>query len=309
MSHRVLPIDLLIATYNVILACVWVPIAARAPIAGWITAAHLAAAMLPWVLHRAPGRLPGPLAAAREAYPLTGLVIFWAELGLLQQIRQIPAHDHLVAAWDQALFGMHLHAAWMPAMPARWLSETMYGSYFLYYVLLALPPLVVGLGRRLDAFRDTVFRLMTPYLGCYLFYIAFPVYGPRATDAGHAAALAPGFFQILVERAHEAGNSLGTAFPSSHAAGAVTVAWIGCRLFSRPVAALLVLQACAVLLATVYTQNHFAVDALVGALWAVLAQAFLVPALASALGRGAAARAAEAAKQPVSSREMRVDTV
>lgn len=291
MSRRVLPIDLVIAAYNIVLACVWIPMTARTPVAGWIAAAHIAAATLPWILLRAPDRLPGPIAAVREAYPLTGLLVFWSELGLLQHIRRLPTHDHLVAAWDQALFGIHLHAAWMPAMPARWLSETMYGSYLLYYALLVLPPLVVGLSRRLDAFRDMVFRLMTAYLTCYLFYIAFPVYGPQWAAPGHAAPLAAGFFRFLVERAREAGDSLGTAFPSSHAAGAVTVAWIGCRTFSRRIGALLVLQACAVLLATVYTQNHFAIDALVGAIWAILAQALLVPALARALGRSAAARA------------------
>ncbi len=306
MNARVLAIDWLVALYNAVMACVWGAAAGRAPVAGWIALAHAAAVPLPWILGRIPARLPRPLAVLREAYPLSGLLLFWSELGLLQQIRRLPTHDALISGWDRALFGLHLHAAWMPAMPERWLSETMFGSYFLYYPLLFLAPLVVGLGGRRDAFRDVVFRLMTSYLGCYLFYVAFPVYGPQSAVAGHAGGPGMGFFQALVERAREAGDSLGTAFPSSHATGAVTVAWVGCRCLPRPVGVLLSIQAGLVLLATVYTQNHFAIDALVGATWAILAQSLLVPALASALGRSGAARAAGLTSSPPS-RAVRAD--
>jgi membrane-associated phospholipid phosphatase len=188
-----------------------------------------------------------------------------------------------VEAWDRGLFGVHWHAVWRTAMPAPWLSEAMYFSYFLYYMLIALPPIAVALAARRDACRDMVLRLMATYLTCYLFSVAFPVLGPR--PEGGAAAAAPGFFQALVARAQAAGDSLGTAFPSSHAAGAVTVAWIGCRWFRRPIAALLVVQGVLVLFATVYTQNHFAVDALVGAIWAISVQVLVVPALHRAVGR------------------------
>lgn len=281
---RVLPVDALLAAYNVVMSGVWLGAASRSWLAPWMAAAHAAAALLPlaWVSRSAPSarRLPG----LREAYPLLGLAAFWSELKWLHAVRPGVTHDALVGGWDRGLFGLHLHEVWRPAMPASWFSETMYFSYFVYYVLIALPPIAVALAGRREAFRDMVLRLMTTYLTCYLFYVAFPVLGPRFVGTGGATGAA-GFFQMLVARAQAAGDSPGTAFPSSHAAGATTMAWLGCRWLRGPAAALLVVQGVMVLLATVYTQNHFAVDALVGALWALLVQALAVPALLRGVGR------------------------
>ena len=77
-----------------------------------------------------------------------------------------------------------------------------------------------------------------------------------------------------------AGDSPGTAFPSSHVAGALTVAWFGCLWLGRAGAALLCVLATLVTVGTVYTGNHFAIDSLAGLLWGAGAQALIVPALA-----------------------------
>jgi len=82
-----------------------------------------------------------------------------------------------------------------------------------------------------------------------------------------------------VHEAGDFGDSMGTAFPSSHVAGSLTAAWAGWRWFSRPTAMLLALEAAGVVVATVYTQNHYAIDVLAGILWAVLLQLTVVPVL------------------------------
>src|SRR5512139_2718847 len=151
MTSALLPFDLAIAACNVVLACAWasaIPVSALAP---WLVAAHLAAAALPWLLRQAPSPRGTALAVLREAYPLLALGVFWAELGLLQRVRQLPTHDALVAAWDRAFFGTHLHLAWPAAMPQRWLDESMHFAYFAYYLLLAVP-IGVALMRRREAF-------------------------------------------------------------------------------------------------------------------------------------------------------------
>jgi membrane-associated phospholipid phosphatase len=66
----------------------------------------------------------------------------------------------------------------------------------------------------------------------------------------------------------------------------VTVAWFGRRWFKPRAASLLALGALLVTLATVYTRNHYAIDALAGALWGVAVQRLLAPALASPAGSG-----------------------
>ena len=274
----VYPVDWIVASYNAILAVVWVGLVPRAPGALWLTLAHAAAAGLPWLLRSIP---PAPrwLRPLRDGYPFLGLALFWTELGPLQALRAAPPHDPFVRRLDLAIFGVHWHEIWMNAMPARWISETMHFAYFLYYLLLVIPPLAIGLRRGPRAFRSVALAVMITYLSCFLFYLAFPVYGPRASDAVSLAAAPSGFFHTLVDQARASGDSQGTAFPSSHVAGAVTIAWLGWRRLSRRWALILTLAALAVALATVYTRNHYAVDALAGFLWVVPLQGWLAPAL------------------------------
>jgi membrane-associated phospholipid phosphatase len=291
VTRGLLPVDLLVAALNAAMACVWAAAAAgagapRVPIAPWLTAAHAVAAALPWALRDlrgAPGRARRLL---REIYPLFGIAIYWAELGLLARVRPLPAHDPLIAAWDRWLFGVHLHAVWEPAAPWPWLRESMYFFYFSYYLLLAFPALVIIARGRRDAIRDVTLRLMATYLTCFLFYAVFPVHGPRASDPAAASPHPAALFESIVERARETGDSPGTAFPSSHVAGVVTVAWFGRRWFKPRAASLLALGALLVTLATVYTRNHYAIDALAGALWGVAVQRLLAPALAGPAGSG-----------------------
>ncbi len=57
------------------------------------------------------------------------------------------------------------------------------------------------------------------------------------------------------------------------------MAYLALRWFRRPVAALLAAAAVGVTLSCVYTQNHYAVDALAGIVWALALQLVVAPAL------------------------------
>lgn len=276
--------DRLLALYNAWLAVVWMGLLSRASYAQWILAAHAAAAALPWAWSRAREPRSAAGRALRELYPLLWLGAFWSELHFLRVLRHATAHDAPIAALDRALFGTHLHEIWMPAMPQVALSELMHLLYFGYYPLIALPPLALALAGRWGALRDTTLRLMVAYLGCYLAYIAFPVDGPHWGDGLYAGPHTQGLVYGWVRAAQDAGDSMGTAFPSSHVVGAVTIAVIGWRSFSRGVAILFTAEAVGVALATVYTQNHFAIDAAAGIVVAIALQWAAVPALERALG-------------------------
>jgi membrane-associated phospholipid phosphatase len=130
------------------------------------------------------------------------------------------------------------------------------------------------------------------YLGCFLIYSYFPVVGPRELWPIHQGELTSGFFYQLNLGLRTAGDSLGTAFPSSHTAGAVTFAWIAWRIASPPVAWGMTGLAALIALATIYTQNHFAIDTVAGLLVAGLLQGLVVPSLLAraATHRGAADR-------------------
>jgi membrane-associated phospholipid phosphatase len=287
VTRGLLPVDLLVAAFNAGMAGVWAAAAAGVgappvPVAPWLAGAHAAAAALPWVLCDRGGLPRRPCSLLREIYPLFGIAVFWAELGLLARLRPLPSHDALIAALDRAIFGLHLHAVWEPAAPWPWLRESMYFFYFSYYVMLIVPAVVVIARGRRDSIRDVTLRLMATYLTCFLFYSVVPVHGPRTFDPVPLGPHHAGLFESIVERARETGDSPGTAFPSSHVAGVLTVAWFGRRWFGRGTFAALAAGAVLVTLSTIYTGNHFAVDALCGAMWGAAAQALLVPALATA---------------------------
>ena len=289
LSAGIRPVDRLVAAYNAFQAVLWAALLPRAEFAAAILAAHAAAVALPWLWSRAtaPGRA---LRVLREIYPLLWLAAFWVELDVLRGLTGLLSNDAAILRLDAALFGRHLHAEWMPWMPQLWLSEAMHFAYYAYYPLIALPPLYALCAGRSAALRDITFRLMVTYVACYFWYIAFPVDGPWRTRDVYAGALSEGFFYGLVRDALEMGASRGAAFPSSHVAGAFTIALLGWRWFSRPVAVLLTLEALGVVLSTIYTQNHYAIDSLAGIAYGLLIQLAAVPVLERALGARPARR-------------------
>lgn len=270
-------LDRLLVAYNLLVGGLWLATggAGGAAAAG----AHVAAAILPAGLDRLGARGSRIGAALRDLYPLALLFGFWTELGHLLPLLHPATHDALVAGWDLALFGRHWSLAWRAAMPSRWLGEGLFFAYLAYLPLIVVPILLAGARGQAEAMRDMTFRLLATYCACYLIYLAFPVLGPRESLPGAEALVPRGFFAAIADRLREQGDSLGTAFPSSHAAGAVTIAIAAGRWLSRPVAALLAGQAIAVVLATVYTGNHFAVDAAAGVALAVAVQRLAVPIL------------------------------
>ena len=272
------PVDRLVAAYNALLTVVWGALVGRAAYAPAIALAHGVGATLPWLLAYGDRRLGRATDTLYQIYPLLWILAFWTELGFLRPYHG-AAHDAWVTALDLAVFRGHLNAVWMPRMPWLWLSELMHFSYYAYYALIFLPPLALLVQRRRQALADVTLRLLVTYLGCYTLYLLFPVDGPGHTMVHYHGVPATGLFYHLVHAAGAFGDSLGTAFPSSHVAGALTIAWAGWRWFSQPVRALLAVEAAGVAAATVYTQNHYTIDVAAGVLWTVVLQVALVPAL------------------------------
>ena len=278
-AGRVLPVDRLVVVYNLLLGVNWLGCWPVADYAIWAAAAHGAASLLPLALRRLPLPNRRYSRALRALYPVLCIPVFWTEIDLLFPLRHSGTFDGLVAGLDQRLFGMQLAAEWMPAMPQVWFSEVMHFSYFAYYATIYVPPIVVALAGRTEAVRDMVFRLMLAYLSCYLIYLTFPVDGPHFRLEPYSGELQGGFFYQLVTAAQGAGDSRGCAFPSSHVVGAVTIACLAWRWFSRPLAILLTVQAMGVVCSTIYTQSHYAADAVAGVTWALAIQFLAVPPL------------------------------
>ena len=268
-------VDLVLAAYNAVAAVAWARAIGHSAAAPWLVFVHAAAITLPWVASRVGPGSAVWLRALREGYPLLLLYPFYAEAGLLHAALASPGHDATISAWDRSLFGAGWHREAYALAPQRWLSETMHAFYASYYLLLVGPPLAAAFARNGAAFRDISLRQMLVYTACFAVYLFFPVYGPGHTDPFPPGARPEGFFPDLIRGAIAGGDSPGTAFPSSHVAGSVTAAWLGRRWFPRPVATLMAIAAIGVALGTVYTRNHYAIDAAAGAALAIALQTAL----------------------------------
>ena len=265
-------VDLVLAIYNGVAAIAWAGALGRTDAAPWLVLAHAAALSVPWIAARVGAASPAWVRTLREAYPLLLLYPFYAEIGLLHAALGSTGHDAAVAAWDRSIFAAGWHRESYALAPQRWLSETMHAFYASYYVLLAGPPIAAALARNGAAFRDISLRQMLAYTACFAIYLFFPVFGPGHMDPFPSGARPEGFFPDLVRGAIAGGDSPGTAFPSSHVAGSVTAAWLSRRWFPRPVAALMTIAAIGVAFGTVYTRNHYAIDAAAGAALAIALQ-------------------------------------
>jgi len=282
---RIRPVDRLVSAFNLGLAVVWLGAPEQAGFAPALVTAHVAAALLPLLFARLRAESGTFTRTLRELYPLVFVVLVWTELGLVREFLHAESYDAVVTAADRIVFGRHLQLLWMPAMPQVWFSELMFCIYFIYYPMVFGTPVVLLLLGHTDTVRRVVFGLTVGYLACYAIYVVFPVDGPSYTMARYAGPLTEGFLYRLSTGAVHAGDSMGTAFPSSHVMGAVSMAILAARWLPRSIAAVFALEALGVALSTVYTQNHFAIDSAVGVLVAFGAQLLAVPALEARLGR------------------------
>jgi membrane-associated phospholipid phosphatase len=279
LTHgRAAPVDWLLAAFNVIMAGAWALALGEAANAGWMCLAHAAAATLPVLLGAQP-RLSRPVAALRFAYPLLWLAAFWTEIDGLRRALHVVANDAVIRSLDVALFRTALHTNLMPSIPSLWVSEPLHFAYFAYYAAIVLPIVALAVQRRHTALNEAYFRLMLTYAVCFTLYAVFPVDGPHHLEPIFAGRPADGFWYQVVHSVNSRGGSLGAAFPSSHAAGAVTIAFLGHLYFGRGVATLLTVHAGMVVVATTYTQYHYAIDSVAGLVLAIVLQAVVAPAM------------------------------
>ena len=176
--------------------------------------------------------------------------------------------DPGIAAVDLAVFGVHWHDRLAELLPGAAMGEAMHFAYLSYYALVLAPPLWLALrGRRADCARYTTLMLGT-YLLCFTIYLLLPVQGPRALLGG-AGSPGEGAMAGFADWMRRTGDSEGTAFPSSHCAGALAAAMAAGACVARRLRRGLLVWAALIVLSTVYTGNHYALDSLAGVVAAV----------------------------------------
>ena len=218
---------------------------------------HLSACVL--CLRQA--RVPEDLGWLSSWTALILIPLFYAEIALLNQSFGVGYHDSLVLSWESFLFGSPATEL-AGRYPYPLLSESLHLAYFSYYPTIYIPPLLLFVSGRREAFQATVVTLIATASVCFVFFVYFPVQGPRYF--GPPESIPEGPIRALTLSILENGSSRGAAFPSSHMAMTVCQALAQLR-YQPPIGILVTLISVGVGVGAVYGGFHYAIDMLAGA--------------------------------------------
>ena len=238
-----------------------------------IAIAHGLILVLLWLIAR-PGAGPAR-GLLRDIAPLLLLLGLYAALDVLSGGGAIPVHDATVLRWEEALFGGQPARDWWQRQPSHFWSTVLHAVYFSYYLLIAAPAFAFLIRGDRPSLRRYTRNVMCTFAVCFLIFIFWPVGGPYYQFARPAGAFVDNLPATLVYASLASGSSFGAAFPSSHVA-ATTASWISAWQGWRPLALVMLVPVVLMPIATVYTQMHYAIDALTGVLVGIV-----VPVLAS----------------------------
>ncbi len=196
-------------------------------------------------------------------YPLIMLLPLYTEIGLLNAplgTETILAHDAVIQGWEDAVFGSQISYTWIRKYPSVFWSGLLHLAYFSYYPLVTLGPLLLLLKGRHDDAGAVVLVTMVAYLACFVVFVVYPVAGPNYAFAHPTGPVREVWSARLVYNVLAGGSSFGTAFPSSHVA-ASTAATLALWRVWRPLGIIFTGPLIFLVIATVYTQMHYGIDA------------------------------------------------
>ena len=210
-----------------------------------------------------------PLQVLRDWYPIATILIFYLEIPPLAQMVMQRYLDDKIIGFEERLFRGQPSMYLSERFPSRWVSELLHLCYFSYYpIVFGLVGVLYFQGRH-EAFHEVVFAEVLTFNLCLIWYIFMPVMGPYYNFEKIRGPLADSFFFKLVHMILSMASSKGTAFPSSHCAiGAIVV------LYAARYDPLTFIIMCpfgvGLVIGTVYGRMHYAVDAIVGTVLAVV---------------------------------------
>jgi membrane-associated phospholipid phosphatase len=246
----------------------------------WLLCANALIIALILIVPRA--RVAGPTGRfIADWYPMLLLGALYVEVGVLN-LDVGYHHDLAIQHLEQWVFGSQVSLRWIREMPNPALSWILHSCYLAYYAILVVAPLGLWLSGRRDQARLTIFAIVTTFYLCYLAFLFFPVAGPRYAFALADNAATRIWPARIAQWLLDEGDSWGAAFPSSHVAGALVATLCALR-FWRPLGLALLPWTVGLVLAVVYGQFHYGVDALSGLLVGVAVMSTLTAGWSRAL--------------------------
>jgi len=256
------PVDRVILAYIAVVSVVALARLAGNPAVGWVLLADALIVVLVWLVNR-PGL--GALGTAlADIYPLFILLALYGSLDLLAGHGGVVTHDATVQHWEARIFGEQLSREWWQRSPSRLWSTVLHGVYFSYYLVVPAGPLYFLWKGDRKSLRRVIHAEVLTFVLCYLVFLFYPVAGPYYEFPRPAAAFLDNGAARMVYRVLARGSAYGAAFPSSHVAGMLTAAAVS-GMGSRGLGMILGVPSLLLTVGVVYTQMHYGVDAIAGA--------------------------------------------
>lgn len=222
----------------------------------------------------------------RLYYPVLLFTGFYRETGLINRMFIGEFLDPWFIRLEESIFGFQPAILFMEKFPFRYFAELMYASYFSYYVMIAIPPLILYF-RKPAACYHFVSCVALLFYCCYLTYIFLPVCGPRIFWFEYSQIINQDQFLVIgqsypfpeqVKSAlfykimlfiYDHFEAVGAAFPSSH----IAVAWCTVYLsfvYLKSIKWLHATVAILLTLSTIYGRYHYVVDVIGGIALAII---------------------------------------
>jgi membrane-associated phospholipid phosphatase len=256
------PVDRVLLGYATIVSIVAVLRLSGNPEIAWVLLANTLIVVLVVLVNR-PGL--GPLGSAlAELYPLFILLALYGSLDLLAGHGGVTTHDPMVQRWELGIFGEQVSREWWQRAPSRFWSTLFHGVYFSYYLVVPAGPLYFLWKGDRKNLRRVIFAEVLTFVICYLVFVFFPVAGPYYEFPRPGEAFLDNGAARTVYGVLAGGSAYGAAFPSSHVAGMLTAAAVS-AMGSRRLGLILGVPSLLLTVGVVYTQMHYGVDAIAGA--------------------------------------------
>jgi membrane-associated phospholipid phosphatase len=235
------------------------------------------------VYHMIPCRL---MILARFALQLALLSQWYPDTFELN--RWMQNQDHLLATWEQQLFGFQPALTFCRDWSSPWISEPLTMGYESYYPLMIIVPLFYYFWRK-EQFLLTCFITVASFFLFYVIFVFFPAGGPQYYypaagldqiaqgifpnigtyfQGDYEGLPIPGWKDGLMYKTlligHAAGERPTAAFPSSHVGVTTVLLWLAWAAHNRKLFFSLLPFGVLMFFATFYIQAHYAIDAIAG---------------------------------------------
>lgn len=266
-SNRLRPVDWGVLAYLAIASAVAIARIGKIPGVEWSLAANALGALIVWLMTRPDlGRFGRGL---REVYPLVLVILFYGALDLVGGHGAITTHEKTVQGWEVAVFGSQVSHTWWQQHPSHFWSTFLHAVYASYYLVIAAGPILFLARGEQTNLRRAVTAIAATYGVCFVIFLLYPVAGPNYEFPRPSADFLDNGPAHLVYSLLQRGSSYGAAFPSSHVAAALTAA-LATFQGNRRLGLVLLIPASILPFAVVYTQMHYAMDAIAGVVVGVL---------------------------------------